>query len=77
MLQLGIQEEDIFYNLYVEKSNGQFSQIDLVILTKVGVIVIEVKNYSGWIYGNGNQRQWTQVLAYGKKVSFLQSYHAK
>ena len=67
MLQLGIQEEDIFYNLYVEKSNGQFSQIDLVILTKVGVIVIEVKNYSGWIYGNGNQRQWTKVLAYGKE----------
>jgi len=56
----------IFHDLYVKKYNGEFSQIDLVVVTKVGVIVFEVKDFSGWIYGNGNYSQWTEVLAYGK-----------
>lgn len=29
-------------------------------------MVFEIKDYKGWIYGNENQYQWTQVLAYGK-----------
>jgi hypothetical protein len=36
-----------------------------VVATTVGIIVFEVKDYSGWIFGNGNQDKWTQVLAYG------------
>ena len=28
---------------------------------------MKVKDYGGWIFGNGNQSHWTQVLAYGKK----------
>jgi len=51
----------------VRKHNGMFSQIDLVVVTSVGVIVFEVKKLSGWIFGNGNHLQWTQVLAYGKE----------
>lgn len=31
------------------------------------IIVFEVKDYSGWIFGSGNQSKWTQVLAYGKQ----------
>ena len=33
----------------------------------MSIIVIEVKEYSGWLFGNGNQSYWTQVLAYGKR----------
>ncbi len=29
--------------------------------------VFEVKDYSGWIFGNEHQKYWTQVLAYGKE----------
>jgi hypothetical protein len=57
----------IFHDLYVEKHKGSFSQIDLVAVTEVGILVFEVKDYSGWIFGSGNQYQWTQVLAYGKQ----------
>ena len=39
----------------------------MIIITKVGIIVFEVKNYNGWIFGLSNQTYWTQVLAYGKK----------
>jgi hypothetical protein len=67
LLKYGIPSQTIFHDLYVKKINGKFSQIDLVVATKIGIIVFEVKDYSGWIFGNGNQRQWTQVLAYGKR----------
>lgn len=66
-LKSGMPSCAIFHDLYVEKHKGDFSQIDLVIVTEVGIIVFEVKDYSGWIFGNGNQSQWTQVLAYGKQ----------
>jgi hypothetical protein len=66
LLKYGIPAQAIFHDLYVKKANGDFSQIDLVVATKVGIIVFEVKDYSGWIFGNGQHTQWTQVLAYGK-----------
>ncbi len=66
-MKYGIPEQNIFHDLYVEKRKGEFSQTDLVIVTEVGIIVFEVKDYSGWIYGSGNQSQWTKVLAYGKQ----------
>ena len=66
LLKNEIPQQTIFHDLYVRKRNGEYSQVDLVVATKVGIVVFEVKEYSGWIYGNGNQAQWTQVLAYGQ-----------
>lgn len=66
LLKAGIPAQTIFHDLFVQKSNGHFTQIDLAIATKVGIIVIEVKDFSGWIFGNGTQTNWTQVLAYGR-----------
>lgn len=67
LLKYKIPAQMIFHDLYLKKNNGKFTQIDLVAVTGVGIIVFEVKDYSGWIYGNGNQSQWTKVLAYGKE----------
>ena len=66
LLKAGFPAQTIFHDLYLENRNGNYSQIDLVLATKVGIIVFEVKKYSGWIFGTGNQNKWTQVLAYGK-----------
>ena len=66
LLKHGIPAKAIFHDLYVGH-NGQYSQIDLVVAANVGILVIEVKDYSGWLFGKGNQKQWTQVLAYGKE----------
>lgn len=63
----GIDSKAIFHNLYVKKSDGKYAQIDVAVLTNKGLIVFEVKNYSGWIYGNEDQTFWTKVLAYGRK----------
>ncbi len=67
LLKYGIPAQTIFHDLYVKKPDGNYSQIDLVVATKVGIIVFEVKDYSGWIFGDGRYTQWTQVLAYGKQ----------
>lgn len=57
----------IFHDLYLPTSSGHFSQIDLVLCTEVGLIVFEVKNISGWIFGSAGQQHWTQVLDYGNQ----------
>ena len=66
LLKSGINAQAIFHDLYVKTSNGGFTQIDLVVATKQGIIVFEDKYYSGWIFGNGKQNNWTQILAYGR-----------
>ncbi len=67
LLKHGIPANTIFHDLYLKKQDGGFSQLDLVVATRVGVIVFEVKDYSGWIFGTSHQHQWTQVLAFGKQ----------
>lgn len=67
LLKYGIKAKAIFHDLYIFKPNGTTSQIDIVIATNVGIIVFEVKDYSGWIYGNGKQQKWTQVLSHGRE----------
>lgn len=42
------------------------SQIDHVYISKNTIACIETKNYSGRVYGNQDDREWTQVLNYGK-----------
>src|SRR5574344_1606849 len=67
LLKSGIPADHIFHDLYVQNPNNTFSQIDLVIITETGIIVFEVKDYSGWLFGKGNQSQWTQVLDFGNQ----------
>ena len=65
LLKSGIPKETIFHDLYLKMSNGKYCQVDAVVATSVGIIVFEVKQYGGWIFGTGYQKQWTQVLASG------------
>ncbi len=66
LLKNGIPAETIFHDLYLKKPSGNFSQIDLVVATNIGILVYEVKEYNGWIFGTGQNKYWTQVMAYGK-----------
>lgn len=67
ILKSGIKSTAIFHDIYLNNGNGTYSQIDLVVATKVGIVVFEVKEYNGWIFGTENQINWTQILAYGKR----------
>ncbi|MGV0827738.1 nuclease-related domain-containing protein [Empedobacter brevis] len=67
ILKSGIKSTAIFHDIYLNNGNGNYSQIDIVVATKVGIVVFEVKEYSGWIFGTENQINWTQTLAYSKQ----------
>ena len=67
LLDFGIPAKSIFHDVYLKQGDNKYTQIDLVVPTKVGILVFEVKDYAGWVYGKGNQTQWTQVLAYGHR----------
>jgi len=38
------------------------TQIDHVLVVDTGIFVIETKHYSGWIFGDPSDRQWTQTF---------------
>lgn len=67
LLRSGRSSNAVFHDLYVPRKNGTYSQIDAVLATSIGMIVFEVKDYSGWIFGDGRYENWTQVLSYGRE----------
>lgn len=67
MLKKGVHPKTIFHDLYLQKKNGDFSQIDIVVAIPQGLLSIEIKDYSGWLFGNEKQLYWTQILNYGKE----------
>lgn len=68
LAELELSGAKFLFNLYLPKKNGKTSEIDVLIIHSKGLFVIESKNYSGWIFGNEKQRQWTQTLpiSYGR-----------
>lgn len=67
LLKNKITSDNIFHDVYFKRMNGKYTQTDVIILTNYGLIVVEIKNYSGWIFGDGNNKYWTKVLNYGKE----------
>ena len=56
----------LLQNVYIPKSNGETTEIDLLYITEKGIFVIESKNYSGYIFGNEQYKSWTASLYGGK-----------
>ena len=57
-------DKDIYHlikNVTLPTENGT-TQIDHVIISIYGVFVIETKNMKGWIFGNKDQKTWTQKI---------------
>lgn len=63
------------FNIYVPKEDGETSEIDVLMICKKGVFVFESKNYSGWIFGNENQKNWYQTLPSGKGRSHKEHFY--
>ena len=64
----GVPENQIFRNVYIPTKTGT-TEIDLIIVSKKGLLVFECKNYSGNIYGDGTKNRWVQYV--GNKKSFF------
>lgn len=57
------------FNIYIPKDGNKTTEIDLLLVCSKGLFIFESKNYSGWIFGNENQKKWTQIL-YNRKENF-------
>lgn len=52
LLKMGIDHRAIFHDCYIRKASGAYTQVDLVIATRAGLLAFEIKDYSGWIFGH-------------------------
>ena len=50
------------------------TQVDHIIVSVFGVFVVETKNMKGWIFGNQNQKTWTQKI-YNHSSKFQNPLH--
>lgn len=50
------------FNCYLPKGTDETTEVDAVMLHSSGLYVFESKNYGGWIYGQEEERMWTQLL---------------
>ncbi len=53
----------IFRNLPIRYKRGR-SELDLLLVSHKGIIIVEVKNHSGTIYGSWKSDKWTQKKYY-------------
>lgn len=42
----------IFINAYLPGKNTRFAEVDIIVVAKVGIYIIEVKNLYGYVYGD-------------------------
>jgi len=59
----------VLNNFVLNTKNGT-TEVDSIVIHETGIYVFESKNFSGAIYGNSEDRQWTQVLENGNKKQF-------
>ena len=67
--QMHVPENQILRNVYVPTTDGKTSEIDLLVISKKGILIFECKNYAGNIYGDARRKKWIQYV--GKKKSFF------
>ena len=67
-LFLNSKDYHVFNNTLIPSGSTQ-TQVDHIIVSKYGIFVVETKNIKGWIFGDANAENWTQVL-YNKKSHF-------
>ena len=60
-LSLPRAEYHLIRNVTLPSGNGT-TQIDHIIVSRYGVFVVETKNMKGWIFGNPDQKTWTQKI---------------
>ena len=57
-------------NIYLPKVNGTTTEIDLIMISATGIYVFESKNFSGWIFGDENNKYWKQIFRGGRHYQF-------
>jgi hypothetical protein len=69
------QGAKFLFNIYVPKKEEETTEIDVLMISNKGLFVFESKNYSGWIFGNDNQKYWYQTLPSGRGRSTKEKFY--
>ena len=70
LLRLFGRKGRILRNVYIPKPKEETAELDVIYITQKGIFIVESKNYSGWIFGNENDKYWTAMLENRQKNSF-------
>lgn len=63
-----LEKEPLFlFNIYIPINENKFTEIDVIMLHPSGIYVFESKNMKGWIFGNENDKYWTQCLKISRR----------
>ncbi len=57
-------------SVYIPKKNNELTEIDVILVSKKGIFIFEVKNYTGSIIGNEEDKNWIQKLNASTKHEF-------
>ena len=68
--KIHVPEQQILRNVYVPTVDGKTSEIDILVVSKKGLLVFECKNYAGNIYGDIKRRKWIQFLGRQKNYFY-------
>lgn len=60
---------EFLFNVYLPTYAGHTTEIDIIMLSQAGILVIESKDYSGWIFGSESQTKWCQTLPARRRTS--------
>lgn len=63
------------FNAYIPKGDNETTEIDVLMIHPKGLFVFESKNYSGWIFGNEQNRNWYQTLPLGRRKSHKEVFY--
>jgi predicted RNA-binding Zn-ribbon protein involved in translation (DUF1610 family) len=72
-IMLNKDEYHLIKNVTLPTEDGT-TQIDHIIVSRYGVFVVETKNMKGWIFGNPDQKTWTQKI-YKHSTNFQNPLH--
>lgn len=53
---------DYFKDISLDLGEDQYAYFDYLLLSTQGIIALEIKNFSGHIYGSAGINQWTQIV---------------
>lgn len=62
-------EYKMLFNCYIQNHKGDKTELDIIMISSKGIYVVENKNYTGWIFGDENSRNWCETIK-GKKYFF-------
>ncbi len=68
--KIHIPEKQILRNVYIPTADGKTSEIDLLVVSRKGLLVFECKNYAGNIYGDMKRKKWIQYLGKQKNLFY-------